>query len=53
MTKRGIFKIMPVSTKSVGIKATRPDSEAVRGSSAMRDLVRTGSTKSPSRPKAA
>jgi hypothetical protein len=46
MTNRGLFKAAPVSTKSVGITATRPDSKAVRGSKAMKDLVRAGSTKS-------
>ena len=46
MTKRGFFKIAPVSTKSVGITATRPDRNQVLGSDTMRDLVREGSTKS-------
>ncbi|HMJ35733.1 MAG TPA: hypothetical protein VK501_17650 [Baekduia sp.] len=45
MTRRGLFKIAPVSTKSVGITAARPDPQAVLGSAAMRDLVRVGSTK--------
>lgn len=52
MTNRGIFKATPVSTKSVGIRAARPDSKAVRGSEAMKQLVRSGSTK-PSRKSAA
>jgi hypothetical protein len=46
MTNRGLFKTAPVSTKSVGITAARPDSKAVRGSQAMKNLVRTGSIKS-------
>jgi hypothetical protein len=45
MTKRGPFKITPVSTKSVGITASRPDDAAVRGSDGMRALVRAGTTK--------
>jgi hypothetical protein len=45
MTNRGIFKATPVSTKSVGIRAGRPDSKAVRDSDAMKQLVRTGSAK--------
>jgi hypothetical protein len=46
MTKRGIFKITPVSTKTLGITATRPDPTAVRGFQAMRELVLAGSVKS-------
>lgn len=46
MVGRGIFKVTAVSTRSVGIRAARPDRDAARGHSVMRELVRIGSTKS-------
>jgi hypothetical protein len=45
MTKRGLFKVTPVSTKSVGVTPTRPDPDSLRGSDVLREQVRAGLAK--------
>jgi hypothetical protein len=40
MSRHGIFKTTPVSTKSFSVVPSRPDSSAIRGSEAMRDAMR-------------
>ncbi|HEX8082922.1 MAG TPA: hypothetical protein VF529_01450 [Solirubrobacteraceae bacterium] len=47
MAKRGIFKVTPVSTKSVGVTPTRP--AVVKGDAALRKAARAGVTRSAAR----
>jgi hypothetical protein len=49
MPKIGFLSVMPVSTKSVGVDPSRP--QTVRGSEGMRELVKLGKQAASSRSK--